>query len=162
MTQCGPKSWHYGWCDTQHSQTHHSHFPVLRPFSWMKPNCRTPGTLLEPWAMGRLAGDQKTFLLVLCSTCLVVGTQGQITDSRRCLWCWRKKRTEERWMLVSELDNDEAVHASCVVVFRGTLPRNAHIQKNHHGNTATQLVAFRFAFWFSSGIHLSANHRWKP
>jgi hypothetical protein len=31
-------------------------------------------------------------------------------------------------MLVSELDNDEAVHASFVVVFRGTLPRNAHIQ----------------------------------
>jgi hypothetical protein len=59
MTQCGPKSWHYGWCDTQNSQTHHSHFPVLRPFSWIKPNCRTPGTLLEPWAMGRLAGDQE-------------------------------------------------------------------------------------------------------
>jgi len=44
---------------TQHSQTHHSHFPVLRPFSWINPNCRTPGTLLEPWAMGRLAGDQE-------------------------------------------------------------------------------------------------------
>jgi hypothetical protein len=84
--------------------------------------------------------------LVLCSTFVVVGTQGQITDSWRCLWCWRKtKRAEERWMLVSELDTDEAVHASCVVVFRITLPCNAHIQKYHHGNTATAgCFSFRF------------------
>jgi hypothetical protein len=44
---------------TQHPLMHHSCFPILRPWSWMNPNFRIPGTILEPSAMQRLAWEQE-------------------------------------------------------------------------------------------------------
>ncbi len=44
---------------TQHPQTHHPHFCVLRPSSWMNPNFRILGPLLELSSMGRLPGEQE-------------------------------------------------------------------------------------------------------
>jgi hypothetical protein len=38
---------------------HHPHFSVLRPSNWMNPNFRTHGIILEPSAMGTLAGKQE-------------------------------------------------------------------------------------------------------